>query len=83
MVDGVCCTHTSTHTPSLLPYPGPASSTVRCLEQESKVIKMMSVKGGLQDLSQAMATVAERMGTMAQAQQVGGARGEQVGGVEG
>ena len=57
------------------PYLDPISSVVRCLEHESKVIKMMSVKGGLQDLSQAMAIVAEKMGIMAQAQQVGGARG--------
>ena len=61
--------------PSTPPYLDPISSVVRCLEHESKVIKMMSVKGGLQDLSQAMAIVAEKMGIMAQAQQVGGARG--------
>ena len=73
-------THTLSLAPSTPPYLDPCSSVVRCLEHESKVIKMMSVKGGLQDLSQAMAIVAEKMGIMAQAQQVGGAESGQVGG---
>ena len=43
---------------------------VRCCERELKVVKMMSVKGGLLDLSNSMSTLAKKMLTVSEAQQV-------------